>query len=299
MFELSLFSFQLGESCTYGLTQLRTIQPTMKSENLRLFYKLFDGVSKLLTFFGLSFIERCQLSGAYRLSYKRLVYGLLICLFVLFIFYQQITDFFPKENDSLLILLTLYMSVVSTLMAMLMIATAAFNAPALARLLNNPDYFEVFSLESYSFVKFNTIRQFSFCLFVLVACYLSDCFAENEVSLFVAVKIMMFFFFPMYNSFCISELFVYQYWLQRWYWNINDSLRHMASSHDVSVFAVMEMAKCLHIGTGHKTPVFDSVSLLIILKHRGIGNLFFCSFSIELIEAKIKNMLCLKLSFRN
>jgi len=227
-------------------------------DNLKLFHKFFNIFNNALSFFGLSFIER-KSSGEYSFSLKRLFYGMFIVMFVLYVFYEQITRFYPVGLDNIvLLLLFLYMAVVGTLMAILMIITAILNAKGMVNILNNPEYFELFNLDTYDYVVNSTIIQFVYACFVVVACYISDYVASADFTLFNAVKIMMFFFFPMYNSFCITEFFIYHYWLKRWYWHINQGLEALLD-HDwwkntrSHVCGVEELSKNVENGFGTGT----------------------------------------------
>lgn len=240
------------------------VQPTENSQaptmNIKDFRKIFNIFNNFLVIFGLSslqpFYKHNQIN--YKLSYKCVVYSIGISALIIYVFYVQIMAF-TIEKDSLVIsFLNLYLTVVGTLMAILMITTSIFNARNFAELINDFEYFEIFTLlKSYRILIWASAKQVFLSFSILSLCYIWDLLSTGQGFDFgLAINILMYFLFPIYNSLCISQFYITLFWLGQLYLIVNKGLIRLAGKHEIEgavaninqlpsyiIFGISEMAR--------------------------------------------------------
>lgn len=228
--------------------------------NIKDFRTIFNIFNNFLVIFGLSslqpFYKFQQIH--YKLSYKCVVYSIGISGLIIYVFYIQIMDFKVDSDSLVLSLLNLYLTVVGTLMAILMVTTAIFNASNFAELINDFEYFEIFTLlKSYRILIWASAKQLFLSFSILSLCYMWDVLSTGHGFDFkLAITILMYFLFPIYNSLCISQFYIILFWLGQLYLIINKGLIRLAGKHEFEgaigninqlpsyiIFGISEMAK--------------------------------------------------------
>lgn len=191
------------------------------------FFHNFNNVNLLFQIFGLTALRYSYKNGrfCYNISYFLVLHSIILCSLNVYMFYIQVTSWYPKGRSILLILYT-HLITSSAIMTSSVLLTGIFNSFTFCKLMNSRKFSRVLSRpRSHKRVLLAAVRQFCLAFAICIFCYASDFSAyAPDYSIRSMLMILTYFIFPIYNFLCLSQFYITLFWLQCLFSDLNHEL---------------------------------------------------------------------------